>query len=221
MTGEGWDRWAPELWQATLETLAIVGIAGVVTVLLGLPLGVALSVTGPGGLTPSRTVSRVLGAVVDIGRSIPFIILMIAIVPFTRLVVGTTIGSSAAAVPLTVAAIPFFARLVEAALREVSPGVVDAGASMGASRRQLIVKVLVPEALPSIVAGLTVTVVAMIGYTAMAGAVGGGGLGELAVSYGYHRFETGVTWVTVAILVVVVKAVQTAGDLCARRLSHR
>lgn len=216
-----WERWGPELGEATLQTLGMAGAATVVTVLLGLPLGVLLAVSAPGGLRPSPALSRVLGAVVDVGRSVPFIILMVAIVPFTRAVVGTTIGTSAAAVPLTVAAIPFFARLVEVALREVDPGVVDAGTSMGASRRQLVIKVLVPEALPAVVGGVTITVIAIVGYSAMAGAVGGGGLGDLAVKYGYQRFEPVVTLAVVVILVVLVKAVQIVGDSWARRLAHR
>ena len=216
-----WERWAPELWEATLQTLGMVGAAALVTVVLGLPLGVLLASAAPGGLAPSPALSRVLGAVVDVGRSVPFIILMVAIVPFTRLVVGTTIGSAAAAVPLTVAAIPFFARLVESSLRGVDPGVVDAGLSMGASRRQLVAKVLVPEALPGIVSGITITVVALVGYSAMAGAVGGGGLGDVAVKYGYQRFEPSVTLVCVVVLVLLVKAVQVLGDTWARRLAHR
>ncbi|HEY9410534.1 MAG TPA: methionine ABC transporter permease [Jiangellaceae bacterium] len=216
-----WERWAPELWEATLQTLGMVGAAALVTVVLGLPLGVLLASAAPGGLAPSPALSRVLGAVVDVGRSVPFIILMVAIVPFTRLVVGTTIGSAAAAVPLTVAAIPFFARLVESSLRGVDPGVVDAGLSMGASRRQLVAKVLVPEALPGIVSGITITVVALVGYSAMAGAVGGGGLGDVAVKYGYQRFEPSVTLVCVVVLVLLVKAVQVLGDSWARRLAHR
>ena len=216
-----WERWAPELWEATLQTLGMVGAAALVTIVLGLPLGVLLASAAPGGLAPSPTLSRVLGVVVDVGRSVPFIILMVAIVPFTRLVVGTTIGSAAAAVPLTVAAIPFFARLVESSLRGVDLGVVDAGLSMGASRRQLVAKVLVPEALPGIVSGITITVVALVGYSAMAGAVGGGGLGDVAVKYGYQRFEPSVTLVCVVVLVLLVKAVQVLGDTWARRLAHR
>lgn len=216
-----WERWAPELWEATLQTLGMVGAAALVTVVLGLPLGVLLASAAPGGLAPSPALSRVLGAVVDVGRSVPFIILMVAIVPFTRLVVGTTIGSAAAAVPLTVAAIPFFARLVESSLRGVGPGVIDAGLSMGASRRQLVAKVLVPEALPGLVSGITITVVALVGYSAMAGAVGGGGLGDVAVKYGYQRFEPSVTLVCVVVLVLLVKAVQVLGDSWARRLAHR
>ncbi len=216
-----WEEWAPEIGTATVQTLGMVGAATLITVVLGLPLGVLLAVTAPGGLMPRRVLARTLGAIVDVGRSVPFIILMVAIIPFTRLVVGTTIGSAAAAVPLTVAAVPFFARLVESTIREVDPGKIDAGASMGGSRRQIVTTVLVPEALPGIVSAATVTVIALVGYSAMAGAVGGGGLGDVAVKYGYQRFEPAVTLVTVVILVLLVWLVQHVGDLWSRRLSHR
>jgi D-methionine transport system permease protein len=216
-----WEQWAPEIGTATVQTLGMVAAAGLITVVLGLPLGVLLAVTAPGGLAPQRTLARILGVIVDVGRSVPFIILMVAIIPFTRLVVGTTIGSAAAAVPLTVAAVPFFARLVESTLREVDPGKIDAGASMGASKRQIVTTVLVPEALPGIVSAATVTVIALVGYSAMAGAVGGGGLGDVAVKYGYQRFEPAVTVVTVVILVLLVWLVQLLGDAWSRRLSHR
>ena len=165
--------------------------------------------------------NRVVGAVVNIGRSLPFLILMISIIPFTRLVVGTSIGWQAAVVPLTVGAIPFYARLVETSLREVSAGKVEAVTMMGASRGELTRKVLLPEARSGLVAGLTTTVIALIGYTAMAGAVGGGGLGAVAMSYGYNRFESDVMIVCVVLLVVIVTIVQVVGDVVARRLDRR
>lgn len=211
----------PLLWTATLETLRMVGIATAVTVAAGLPLGVLLVLTGRRGLRPVPLLHQALGAVVNVGRSLPFIILLVAIIPFTRLVVGTTIGTTAAIVPLAVGAIPFFARIVETALREVPDGLVRAARAAGAGRRQVVVKVLLPEALPALVSGVTLTAVALVGYSAMAGVVGGGGLGDLAYRYGYQRFETDVTVATVVVLVALVQLVQLAGDLLARRLSHR
>ncbi|NUR83763.1 MAG: ABC transporter permease [Nonomuraea sp.] len=191
------------------------------TALFGLPLGVALVVFDRGGLLPLPALKAVLGVVVNVGRSLPFIILMLALIPFTRFVVGTTLGVAAVVVPLTVGAVPFFARLVETALREVGRDVVQAAQAMGAGRTAIVVKVLLPEALSGLVAGLTVTVIALIGYTAMAGVVGGGGLGDLAVRYGYQRFDTLVMVVTVVLLIVIVQLIQSLGDVVARRLSHK
>ncbi|MDA0632575.1 ABC transporter permease [Nonomuraea sp. MCN248] len=216
-----WEEMAPLLAEATVETGIMVGWSALLTVLLGLPLGVALVVFDRGGLRPLPAVKSVLGLVVNVGRSLPFIVLMIAIIPFTRLVVGTTIGTAAVVVPLTVGAVPFFARLVETALREVDRDVIQAARAMGAGRATVVAKVLLPEALPGIVAGVTVTVVALIGYTAMAGTIGGGGLGDLAIRYGYQRFETGVMVATVVLLVVIVQIMQSLGDYAARRLSHK
>lgn len=206
---------------AVWETLAMTGLAGLLTALLGIPVGVLLYTSSPSGTSPHPTVHRVLGAVVNVGRSLPFLILMIAIIPFTRFVVGTSIGWQAAVVPLTVGAIPFYARLVETSLREVPGGKVEAVAMMGATRREITRKVLLPEARSGLVAGLTTTIIALIGYTAMAGAIGGGGLGAVAMSYGYNRFESDVMIVCVALLVVIVTIVQVVGDLVARRLDHR
>ncbi|MFI6290250.1 methionine ABC transporter permease [Nonomuraea sp. NPDC050790] len=216
-----WDEMVPLLWEGTGQTAAMVGLATLFTVLLGLPLGVALVVFDRGGLKPVPALKGVLGAVVNVGRSLPFIVLMIAIIPFTRLVVGTTIGTLAVVVPLTVGAVPFFARLVETALREVGGDVVQAAQAMGAGRMAIVRKVLLPEALPGIVAGITVTVVALVGYSAMAGTVGGGGLGDLAVRYGYLRFEGQVMLATVVVLIVLVQLVQSLGDLVVRRMSHK
>ncbi|MEV0143633.1 MULTISPECIES: methionine ABC transporter permease [unclassified Nonomuraea] len=216
-----WDEMTPLLWEAAGQTAQMVGWSTLLTVLFGLPLGVALVVFDRGGLRPLPTLRSVLGVVVNVGRSLPFIVLMIAIIPFTRLVVGTTIGTAAVVVPLTVGAVPFFARLVETALREVGSDVVQAAQAMGAGRTTIVRKVLLPEAFPGLVAGLTVTIVALIGYSAMAGTIGGGGLGDLAVRYGYQRFETLLMIVTVVLLVVIVQVVQSLGDAVARRLSHR
>ncbi|GLW11369.1 ABC transporter permease [Microtetraspora sp. NBRC 13810] len=215
------DELLPALWQATAETAQMVFWSTLLTALLGLPLGVLLVTTDRGGLTPLPAVKAVLGAVVNVGRSLPFIVLLVAILPFTRLVTGTTIGTVAAIVPLTLGAVPFYARLVETALRGVGRELVEAAQAMGARRTTVVVKVLLPEALPGLVAGLTVSVVALIGYSAMAGAIGGGGLGDLAIRYGYQRFETAVMIVTVVLLIVIVQLVQSLGDVVARRLSHR
>lgn len=206
---------------ATLETLQMVAVSALLTALLGLPLGLLLHSTAPGGLTPQRAVSAVVGVVVNIGRSVPFVILMIAVIPFTRWVVGTSLGWKAAVVPLTLGAIPFFARLVETTLREVSPGKVEAARVMGSTRTKILRSVLVREALPGLVAGFTVTVIALIGYSAMAGVIGGGGLGALAISYGYQRFDPQVMVACVVVIVVVVQLVQVLGDAFARRLDHR
>jgi D-methionine transport system permease protein len=210
------------LWPAFLETLQMVGIAGLATVLFGLPLGVVLFVTQPGGLAANRPVNVVLGGVlVNITRSIPYAILMVTLIPFTRWLVGTSIGPIAASVSLTIACVPFFARLVEASLREVHPGKVDAAHAMGSTRFQTVYKVLIPEALPALVASITTTVVALIGYSAMAGLIGGGGLGRLAYNYGYQRFQPEVMVVVLIVLVLLVQLVQVAGDLIVRRVDHR
>ncbi|MBG0829882.1 ABC transporter permease [Planomonospora sp. ID67723] len=215
-----WEEMSPLLWEATGQTAQMVVWSTLFTVLFGLPLGVALVVTDRGGLLPSRPLNSVLGMVVNIGRSLPFIVLMIAVIPLTRLIVGTTIGTFAAVVPLTLGAAPFFARLVETALREVGRDTVQAAQAMGAGRWTIIGKVLLPEARSGLVAGLTVTVVALISYSAMAGVIGGGGLGDLAIRYGYQRFETTLMVVTVIVLIVIVQLVQTLGDTVARRLAR-
>lgn len=216
-----WTDFAPDLWNATIESLYMVAVSTALTALLGLVVGVLLVLTDRGGLLAAPSLNAVLGLIVNIGRSLPFIILLVAIIPFTRFVVGTSIGTTAAIVPLTVAAIPFFARIVEAAIREVDPSVVDAALAMGATRREIVVKVLLREARPGLVAGLTITVIALIGYSAMAGFVGGGGLGDLAIRFGYQRFETEVMIATVVLLVVFVQLIQMLGDRIARRLSHK
>jgi D-methionine transport system permease protein len=210
------------LWPAFLETLAMVGIAGLATFLLGLPLGVVLFVSQPGGMAANRAVNVALsGVVVNITRSIPYAILMVSLIPFTRWVVGTSIGPVAASVSLTLACVPFFARLVESALREVHPGKVDAAHAMGSTRFQTIRKVLLPEARPALVAAVTTTLVALIGYSAMAGLIGGGGLGRLAYNYGYQRFQPEVMVVVLVVLVLLVQLVQLAGDRLVRAVDHR
>lgn len=209
------------LWQATLETLTMVGAATVLAALLGLPLGILLAVTGPDQILEQREVYRFLGAVVNLGRSIPFIILMVAIIPFTRMIIGTSIGTTAAIVPLTVAAIPFVARLVDGALQEVDPGVVEAAQSMGASPPEIIYKVLIPEALPALIRAVTLTAVNLVGYSAMAGAIGGGGLGDVAIRYGYQRFRGDIMLQTVVVLVVLVQGIQMLGDGIAQKIQNR
>ncbi|HEX5335093.1 MAG TPA: methionine ABC transporter permease [Propionicimonas sp.] len=210
------------LWPALVETLQMVGLAGLATVLFGLPLGVVLFVTQPGGLAEHRATNLILGGFgVNITRAIPYAILMLTLVPFTRFVVGTSIGPIAASVSLTIASVPFFARLVEASLREVHPGKVDAAHAMGSTRFQTIWKVLLPEARPSLVANVTTTVVALIGYSAMAGLIGGGGLGRLAYNYGYQRYQFEVMITVLVILVLLVQLVQVVGDAVVRRVDHR
>ncbi len=215
-----WARIYPQLVEATGETLYMVGVSALLTVLLGVPLGILLTVSAPGALAPRPMLNRFLGLVVNLGRSLPFIILLFLVAPVTRGIVGTTIGSTAAIVPLTIGAVPFLARLVETSLREVAPGKVEAAMSMGARRRDVVRTVLLPEARPSLIAGITVTVVALISYSAMAGAVGGGGLGDFAIRFGYQQFRTDITLLTVVLLLLVVQALQWAGDHWARRLAH-
>ncbi|PKU25501.1 methionine ABC transporter permease [Telmatospirillum siberiense] len=203
------------------ETIFMVGISAGLAALAGVPLGVVLVVTGNGQILQNKPINRILGAVVNATRSTPFIILLIAIIPVTRLIVGSSIGTAAATVPLTIAATPFVARLAESSLREVDAGLVEAAEAMGASPWQIVTKVLLPEAWPGIVAGITITVVSLIGYSAMAGAVGGGGLGDLGIRYGYQRFQPEVMLAVVVVLIVLVQAVQSAGDLIARRLNKK
>lgn len=203
------------------ETLLMVAVSGVVGTVLGLPLGVLLHLTDRKGVLPIVSLNRSVALVVNAVRSTPFIILLVAIIPFTRLIVGTSIGTAAAIVPLSIAAIPFMARLVETALREVDRGLIEAAQAMGATNGQIVRKVLIPEAFPGIVAGLTILLVSLVGYSAMAGAVGGGGLGDLGIRYGYQRFLPGVMLAVVVILIAFVQLLQTAGDMLVRRLTHR
>ena len=204
-----------------LDTLLMVGVASAIAVLVGIPLGVILTVTARGNMLENQAVNHALGAVINATRSVPFVILMVAIIPFTRLVAQTSIGTTAAIVPLSVAAIPFMARIAENAMREVDPGLITAARAMGASPMQIIMKVLLPEALPGLIAATIVTVVSLIGYSAMAGAIGGGGLGDLAIRYGYQRFQSDVMAAVVIVLIVLVQAIQSLGDRFVRRMSHR
>ncbi|MEU8758348.1 methionine ABC transporter permease [Streptomyces sp. NPDC048659] len=216
-----WSEMQPLLQQGTIDTLYMVLWATVVTILGGLPLGILLVLTDKGGLLQNRPVNKIVGAIVNVGRSLPFIILLIALIPFTTFVVGTFIGPTAMIVPLAIGAIPFFARLVETSIREVDHGLVEAVQAMGGGIPTIVRKVLLPQALPSLVSGVTTTVIVLIGYSAMAGAVGGEGLGSKAVTYGYQRFDTTFMLVTVVVLVAVVTVVQLIGDGVVRLLARR
>ena len=209
------------LLQGFLETVQMTVISTVVAVLLGVPLGVILVITSRGHIMQNDAVNKVLGAIVNATRSIPFIILMVAIIPFTRFVAGTSIGTTAACVPLTLAAIPFLARLVETAIKEVNGGVIEAAQSMGATPLQIIWKVLLPEALPTLIDNITVLIVNLISYSAMAGAIGGGGLGDIAIRYGYQRFQGDVMLATIIILIVLVQVIQSAGDYLSRKVNKK
>lgn len=204
------------LYKALTETLLMVGASSLAAFALGIPLGVILHGTAKGGLFERRGLNGFLGAVVNAARSTPFIILMVLLIPVTRAIAGTSIGTVAAIVPLSIAAIPFVGRVVEGALKEVDEGVVEAARAMGATPGQIVLKVLLPEAFPAILSGLTLSVVSLIGYSAMAGAVGGGGLGDLAIRYGYQRFRLDIMFATVAVLILMVQLCQAGGDLLAR-----
>ncbi|MEU3320123.1 methionine ABC transporter permease [Streptomyces sp. NPDC006785] len=216
-----WSEMQPLLAQGTYDTLYMVLWSALVTVAGGLPLGVLLVLTDKGGLLQNTLVNKVIGVIVNIGRSLPFIILLIALIPFTTWVVGTFIGPTAMIVPLAVGTIPFFARLVETAIREVDHGLVEAVQSMGGSIPTIVRKVLLPQALPSLVSGVTTTLIVLIGYSAMAGAVGGEGLGSKAVTYGFQRFDNQFMLITVALLIVIVTVIQLIGDLTVRLLARR
>ena len=203
------------------ETLIMVGISGLIGGVIGIPLGVFLRLTDRGGVLENSPANKLVGWVVNAVRSTPFIILLVAIIPFTRFITGSSIGTAAAVVPLTLAAAPFVARLVEASLREVDNGLIEAAQAMGATSWQIVWKVLLPEAMPGIVAGLTISFVSLTGYSAMAGAIGGGGLGDLGIRYGYQRFLPDVMLAVVLILIVFVQVVQSLGDWAVRRLSHK
>lgn len=221
----GWfaenERLINLLIEALGQTLTMVFVAGAVSFLFGVPLGILLHLTKNRGLLENRAINKGLGAVVNIGRSVPFIILLVAIIPFTRLIVGTSIGTAAAIVPLAVCAIPFIARLIEGALLEVPPGLVEAAQAMGATPLQIIHKVLLPEAMPGIINGITITLVTLVSYSAMAGAVGGGGLGDVGIRYGYQRFDGTVMLITVVMLVILVQLIQSTGDYLIKRADHR
>ncbi|MGL5948581.1 MAG: methionine ABC transporter permease [Aeromonas sp.] len=209
------------LFAALGDTLLMVLASALFGCLIGLPLGIALQVTKAGHIAANSAVNKLLGMLVNVGRSVPFIILLVAIIPFTRWVVGTSIGTVAAIVPLTVGVVPFIARLVEGALLEVPEGLIESAQAMGARPGQIIAKVLVPEALPGLINSVTITLVTLVNYSAMAGAIGGGGLGDVGIRYGYQRFDPLVMLVTVVMLVVLVQLIQSAGEALVRKCDHR
>lgn len=209
------------LWQSLYETLYMVAVSSSLATLLGIPLGVLLLVTDKGHILENAAINKPLGLIVNMLRSVPFIILMVAIIPLTRLIAGTSIGTTAACVPLTLAAIPFAGRLVETSLKEVPSGLIEAAQAMGASPLQIIYKVLLPESMPAIIDNITNVIVNLISYSAMAGAIGGGGLGDLAIRYGYQRFRADIMLLTIVILVIIVQIIQSSGNLLARHVNKR
>jgi len=211
----------PEMNIAFFETLYMVGIAVAIAILIGMPLGIILYVTDTGLFLENRAVKAVAGVVTNLVRSIPFIILLVFLLPFTKFLIGTQIGPTAASVPLSVAAIPFFARIVESSAREIDRGVIEAAISVGASPWTIIKEVILPEARPGIISGLTITIISLIGYSAMAGTVGGGGIGDLAIRYGYYRYDNVIMYTTVVVLIVLVQVVQFSGDFVAKKVNKR
>ena len=209
------------LLEGTYETLLMTFASTIFAYLIGLPLGVIMVATDARGISPNKTVNTVLGTIINIGRSIPFVILIVAVIPVTRFIVGKAIGPVAAIVPLTIAAAPFVARMVETALQEVDPGVVEAAKTMGATNDQIALKVLLPEAVPSLIRGFSITTITLIGYSAMAGAFGAGGLGDIAIRYGHHRYQADVMWVTVVLIVVIVQAIQMCFEFAAKKIDKR
>ena len=203
------------------ETLYMTFVSALFAYVLGLPLGVALIVTDKNGLHPMKTLNAILGWVVNIGRSVPFVILMIAIAPFTRLIVGKAFGTTATIVPLVIAAAPFVARMVEQSLNEIDHGVVEAARTMGASTFEIVWKVLLPESVPSLIRGVAVTVITLVSYSAMAGALGGGGLGDIAVRYGMHRYQYDVMMLTLVLIIIIVQVIQVIFDIVAKRIDKR
>ena len=218
---EFFDKYGALLAQGTIDTLVMSIASCVFAYVIGLPLGIWFAVTTPNGLRPNKAVNTVLGWIINIGRSIPFIILLVAIIPFTRLVVGTSLGVPGAVVPLTVAAAPFVARIVEQSLAEVDKDLIEAAHSFGASNMQIIMKVMLKESLPSLVRGVAITFVNLFGYSAMAGTVGAGGLGDIAIRYGYQRFQGDVMLAAVILCVVLVQIFQSLGDWLARAIDKR
>lgn len=207
--------------QGIQETFYMVAVATIIGGIIGIPLGITLVTTSKGHILENRFINQILGTIVNIIRSIPFIILMVAIIPLTRLIASTSIGTTAACVPLTIVAIPFLSRLVETSIRDVDFGLVEAAESMGATPFQIIRKVLIPEALPTIINNITVLIVNLIGASAMAGAIGGGGLGDIAIRYGYQRFRPDVMLATIIILIVVVNVIQAGGDFASRKKNKK
>ena len=221
MSGMSFAQLSQLLLQGTLDTLYMTLVSTAIAYLIGIPLGVILVITRREGICPAPKTNAVLGTIVNIMRSVPFLFLIIVLIPFTRLVAGTSIGATATIVPLIVGAAPFIARMVESSLLEVDAGVVEAAQAMGASPWQIVTKVLLKESVPSLVTGAAIALTTILGYSAMAGAVGGGGLGDLAIKYGYHRYQTDVLLLTLVILVLLVQVIQALGNAVAKRIDHR
>jgi len=210
-----------EIWTATWDTLRMLLFSGLFTLIIGLPIGILLFMTARGNSVWSRMLYRVISFIVNILRSVPFVILMISVIPLTKLIVGLSIGVVGSIPPLVLAAAPFFARLVETSLREVDRGVIEAAEAMGATKGQIVAKVLLPESMPSLIAGITITIVTLVSYTAMSGLIGGGGLGDLAIRYGYQRYEIEVMIVAVILMIVIVQLIQVLGDRLVQRFSKK
>ena len=221
MTAAFWERYGSMLLDGIRDTFLMTGISTVFAYLLGLPLGVALILTQPHGIRPNRIIYQVLGWIVNVGRSLPFIILMVAILDFTKLIVGTKVGVRGAIVPLVISAAPFIARMVETSLSEVDAGVIEAAQSMGASPFQIVWHVYLPEATPSLILGASISIITILAYTAIAGAVGAGGLGDLAIRYGYNRHVPSMMLATVVFIIVLVQIIQTVFSRLSRHLDKR
>lgn len=218
---EFWADYGLLLIEGTGATIWMVLASTLLAHLIGLPIGVLVVITDRGLLLPIKPIHAILEGIINIGRSIPFIILMIALIPFTRLVVGTSLGVNATIVPLVIAAVPFVARLTESALKEIPAGVIESCHAMGAAISQIVFRVLVPEAMPALIRGLSLTAITLVGYSAMAGAIGGGGLGDIAIRYGYHRYQTDVMFVTIILLIVLVQVIQGSGNALASQVDKR
>lgn len=216
MTEAVWQMIFEGIW----ETLYMTILSTVIAYIVGLPLGILLSVTGKGGILRNRAVNGILGAVVNILRSVPFLILLVVLIPFTRLLVGTSLGTTATIVPLTIGSIPIVARMVESSLQEVTPGIIEAAESMGASPLEIIVRFMLPEAVPSLLLGSAINLATILGYSAMAGFVGGGGLGDIAIQYGFYRYQSDILFVSVAILIIIVQIFQEAGTRLSNYKRH-
>lgn len=216
MTEAVWQMIFEGIW----ETLYMTILSTVIAYIVGLPLGILLSVTGKGGILRNRAVNGILGAVVNILRSVPFLILLVVLIPFTRLIVGTSLGTTATIVPLTIGSIPIVARMVESSLQEVPPGIIEAAESMGASPLEIIVRFMLPEAVPSLLLGSAINLATILGYSAMAGFVGGGGLGDIAIQYGFYRYQSDILFVSVAILIIIVQIFQEAGTRLSNYKRH-
>lgn len=218
---EYWNAYGPILLEGTGATLYMTAVSSLFAYLIGLPLGVLTIVTARDGICPCRPLNTILGWIINIGRSIPFIILIVALIPLTRLITGTSIGPTAAIVPLTIGAAPFVARLVETSLAEVDPRLVEAAQTMGCTNRQIVYKVLLPESIPSLIRGLSISAITLIGYSAMAGTIGGGGLGDIAIRYGYQRYQQDVMLGTILLLVIIVQLLQFLFSLLAKAVDKR